>query len=134
MHSIHQEVHVSVVSFDCSLKHRLSLHCYTTRGRDTNHLQALPAHVGEVQVLVRLYVELLPEQVGKVQDPLVDLKRLVGLLGSRGSLCLLQQPYKTRSNVSLTCSSKKDKLKIVWLMQGEGSGPPRVANRVKNAV
>ena len=62
-------------------------------------------------MLVRLYVELLPEQVGKVQDPLVDLKRLVGLLSSRGNLRLLQQPYKTRSDVSLTCSSKKDELK-----------------------
>ena len=70
----------------------LSLHCYTTSVRDTTHLQALPAHVGKVQVLVRLYIELLSEQVGKVQDPLVDLKRLVGLLRSRSSLRLLQQP------------------------------------------
>lgn len=57
-------------------------------------LQLVPAHVGEVQVLVRLDVELLPEQVGKVQDPLVDLKGLV-LLRAGGCLRLLQQAQST---------------------------------------
>lgn len=66
MHSVLQGVHVSGVSFHDSLMQWLSPHCYTTFVRDTNHLQALPAHVGKVQVLVWLYVELLPEQVGKV--------------------------------------------------------------------
>lgn len=39
-------------------------------------LQLVPGDVGEVQVAVRLDVERLPEQLCKVEDPLVDLVRL----------------------------------------------------------
>ena len=45
-------------------------------------------------MLVGLDVELLPEQVGKVQDPLVNLKRLI-LLRAGGRLRLLQQAQST---------------------------------------
>lgn len=74
----------------CSLIKELG-RLVTEHGAVKGGLQLLPAIVGEVQMPVRLYAQAVPEEVGKVYQPLLNVVHLLGRLLLLLLLLSLQQ-------------------------------------------